>query len=168
MAQINKQIKLKVDSYELTQSCESVPSRLLIDYEQCIAKASRGTGCDEDAEMRVQIMSFSDIMRDEYKDSCPTMVYKNAPEAPEAFEDYEEDWADSDPYWYDSKDGSPAQGTNKARRVNARIPDAREDRFGNVQERAKVSSALQNNDPSKNQQRALAKQRIFQVSQGHC
>lgn len=141
-----------------------VKCKLLIDYEQCIAKASRGTGCDEDAEMRVQIMSFSDIMRDEYKDSCPTMVYKNAPEAPEAFEDYEEDWADSDPYWYDSKDGSPAQGTNKARRVNARIPDAREDRFGNVQERAKVSGALQNNDPLKNQQRAIAKQRIFQGS----
>lgn len=111
-----------------------VKCKLLIDYEQCIAKASRGTGCDEDAEMRVQIMSFSDIMRDEYKDSCPNVVYKNAPEAPEAFEDYEEDWADSDPYWYDTKEeGQPA---GKGRRPGGSNARPREDPFGNIKTNA--------------------------------
>ncbi|KAH6948194.1 hypothetical protein HPB50_023156 [Hyalomma asiaticum] len=108
-----------------------VKCKLLIDYEQCIAKASRGTGCDEDAEMRVQIMSFSDIMRDEYKDSCPNVVYKSAPEAPEAFEDYEEDWAESDPYWYDTKDGAEGQASVKGRRSSAPVVKPREDPFGN-------------------------------------
>ncbi|XP_075733411.1 uncharacterized protein LOC142775662 [Rhipicephalus microplus] len=115
-----------------SESSNPVKCKLLIDYEQCIAKASRGTGCDEDAEMRVQIMSFSDIMRDEYKDSCPNVVYKNAPEAPEAFEDYEEDWADSDPYWYDTKEGADGQGSGKGRRASAPLVKTREDPFGNV------------------------------------
>ncbi|XP_064467149.1 uncharacterized protein LOC135378162 [Ornithodoros turicata] len=111
-----------------------VKCKLLIDYEQCIEKASRGTGCDEDAEMRVQIMSFSDIMRDEYKDSCPSLVYKNAPEQQEAFEDYEEDWADGDSYWYDSKEDSNQQGRKKkATRMNAPKVMPKEDPFGNIQ-----------------------------------
>lgn len=118
-----------------------VKCKLLIDYEQCIAKASRGTGCDEDAEMRVQIMSFSDIMRDEYKDSCPNVVYKSAPEAPEAFEDYEEDWAESDPYWYDTKDGAEGQASVKGRRSSAPVVKPREDPFGNVKEMAKSNAS---------------------------
>lgn len=83
-----------------------VKCKLINNYEQCIAKVSRGTGCKEDVEMRVQILSFLDILRDECKDSCPYMAYKNAPEVPEAFEDSKKDWADSDPYWYDSRENS--------------------------------------------------------------
>lgn len=51
-----------------------VNGKLMNDYEQCIVKASRGTSSDEDAEIRVQIMSFLDIMRDEYKASSPNAV----------------------------------------------------------------------------------------------
>ncbi|CAN7991693.1 unnamed protein product [Ixodes hexagonus] len=140
-----------------------VKCKLLIDYEQCIAKASHGTGCDEDAEMRVQIMSFSDIMRDEYKDSCPSMVYKNSPEAPEAFEDYEEDWADGDPYWYDTKENSAAQGASKGHRASAPTNRDGEDPFGNIPE--KTNAALpQNHGAASGQQRATAKERILSAA----
>ncbi|KAH7980856.1 hypothetical protein HPB49_019718 [Dermacentor silvarum] len=137
--------------------------KLLIDYEQCIAKASRGTGCDEDAEMRVQIMSFSDIMRDEYKDSCPNVVYKNAPEAPEAFEDYEEDWAESDPYWYDTKEGAEGQTGGKGRRASAPVVNPRQDPFGNVKEIAK-SNASRVGTEGKLAHMRMAKERILQES----
>ncbi|EEC08435.1 hypothetical protein IscW_ISCW005684 [Ixodes scapularis] len=131
--------------------------------ETCIAKASRGTGCDEDAEMRVQIMSFSDIMRDEYKDSCPNMVYKNSPEAPEAFEDYEEDWADSDPYWYDSKENSEAHAGSKARKASAPMNRDREDPFGNIPDKGNAASPPLNHGSSSDQQRGPAKERILSV-----
>lgn len=74
----------------------------------------RGTCCEEDAERRVQIPSSSDSLRDEYKNSCPNMAYKNVPETPEAFEDYE-DLTDSEPYWYDVKENSEAPAGNKGR-----------------------------------------------------
>ncbi|XP_040069217.1 uncharacterized protein LOC8050598 [Ixodes scapularis] len=141
-----------------------VKCKLLIDYEQCIAKASRGTGCDEDAEMRVQIMSFSDIMRDEYKDSCPNMVYKNSPEAPEAFEDYEEDWADSDPYWYDSKENSEAHAASKARKASAPMNRDREDPFGNIPDKGNAASPPLNHGSSNDQQRGPAKERILSAA----
>ncbi|KAH7982942.1 hypothetical protein HPB52_008326 [Rhipicephalus sanguineus] len=144
-----------------SESGNPVKCKLLIDYEQCIAKASRGTGCDEDAEMRVQIMSFSDIMRDEYKDSCPNVVYKNAPEAPEAFEDYEEDWADSDPYWYDTKEGAEGQAGGKGRRASAPVVKTREDPFGNVRVMTPSNASRVGADGNMAHQR-MAKERILQ------
>ncbi|EEC14428.1 hypothetical protein IscW_ISCW021176 [Ixodes scapularis] len=47
--------------------------------------------------MQVQTLCFSGILRDEYEDSS-NVAYKNAPKAPRAFEDSEEDKTDSDPY----------------------------------------------------------------------
>ncbi|KAH6926112.1 hypothetical protein HPB50_014562 [Hyalomma asiaticum] len=80
-------------------------------------------------------------MRDEYKDSCPNVVYKSAPEALQAFEDYEEDWTESDPYWYDTKDGVEAQASVKDRKSSAPVVNPREDQFGNVKEMAKSNAS---------------------------
>ncbi|KAK8786702.1 hypothetical protein V5799_023521 [Amblyomma americanum] len=146
-----------------SESGNPVKCKLLIDYEQCIAKASRGTGCDEDAEMRVQIMSFSDIMRDEYKDSCPNVVYKNAPEAAEGFEDYEEDWAESDPYWYDTKEGADGQTPGKARKPSAGVVKPREDPFGNVKDHA-LSNASYVDAAGKPTLKRVDRERILQES----
>ncbi|KAG0422279.1 hypothetical protein HPB47_001883 [Ixodes persulcatus] len=63
--------------------------------------------------MRVQLLSFSDVLRDEYKESCPNMGYKNAPVAPNEFDDFEEDLTDSDPDRYDSPEKGHAAGLHQ-------------------------------------------------------
>ncbi|EEC00447.1 hypothetical protein IscW_ISCW015841 [Ixodes scapularis] len=68
--------------------------------------------------MPAHILSISDILRDEYEDYCPNMAYKNAPEAPEAFEGSEENLTDSDRYRCISKDNCEAQAANKGCRAS--------------------------------------------------
>ncbi|XP_064474166.1 uncharacterized protein LOC135388513 isoform X2 [Ornithodoros turicata] len=52
------------------ESRSQVKCKLLLDYKSCIQNVSGGTGCEEDPEVRAQIMSFMDMMRDEYRSSC--------------------------------------------------------------------------------------------------
>ncbi|KAG0424659.1 hypothetical protein HPB47_028120 [Ixodes persulcatus] len=91
--------------------------------------------------MRVQILSFLDILRDECKDSCPYMAYKNAPEVPEAFEDSKKDWADSDPY-------CALMNWNRA------------DTFGNIPDRVNTADLPQNHGVANGQQQRPAKRGI--------